>query len=50
MEFWKINGNGNDFITIETLASPMKTEELSALARRLCRRRASIGAHGLLVV
>ena len=50
MEFWKINGNGNDFITIETLACPMKTEELSALARRLCRRRASIGADGLLVV
>ena len=50
MEFWKINGNGNDFITIETLACPMKTEERSALARRLCRRRASIGADGLLVV
>ena len=50
MDFWKINGNGNDFITIETLASPKKTEELSALARRLCRRRASIGADGLLVV
>ena len=49
MEFWKINGNGNDFVTIETLASPLSSAELAAAARRLCRRRASIGADGLLV-
>ncbi|MGI6075981.1 MAG: diaminopimelate epimerase [Pyramidobacter sp.] len=49
MEFWKINGNGNDFITID--APGGKSDgELSALARRLCRRRASIGADGLLVL
>lgn len=49
MEFWKMNGNGNDFVTIEQMSAPMGTAELSALARRLCRRRASIGADGLLV-
>lgn len=50
MEFWKINGNGNDFITVETLAVPLGSERLAEMARRLCRRRASIGADGLLVV
>lgn len=50
MEFWKINGNGNDFITCSMLTEQKPAEELSALAKRLCRRRASIGADGLLIV
>ncbi len=50
MEFWKINGNGNDFITVSALTEHINDAELSALARRLCRRRASIGADGLLVL
>lgn len=50
MEFWKINGNGNDFIVIDMLAAQKSPAELATLARRLCRRRASIGADGLLVV
>lgn len=49
MEFWKINGNGNDFITFDMLAAQKTTHELEELARRLCRRRASIGADGLLI-
>lgn len=49
MEFWKINGNGNDFITVESLAVSLGTQKLAEMARRLCRRRASIGADGLLV-
>jgi len=50
MEFWKINGNGNDFVTIEQMAAPRKSDVYAQMARRLCRRRASIGADGLLVV
>ncbi len=50
MEFWKINGNGNDFVTVNFSGAEKSTAELSALARRLCRRRASIGADGLLAV
>lgn len=50
MEFWKINGNGNDFITLDMLAAQKSSAELAKLARRLCRRRASIGADGLLIV
>lgn len=50
MDFWKINGNGNDFITIELIGSVMSDSELAQTARRLCRRRRSIGADGLLVV
>lgn len=49
MDFWKINGNGNDFITVGPEAAGLDTEELAALARRLCRRRASIGGDGLLI-
>ena len=47
MEFWKINGNGNDFITILAPTGGEGDEELSALARRLqnaafqCRRLGS---------
>ena len=50
MDFWKINGNGNDFITFNMMFDPKDTATLSAMARRLCRRRASIGADGLLIV
>ncbi len=50
MDFWKINGNGNDFITFDLLSAPMSDSDLASLARRLCRRRASIGADGLLIV
>ena len=50
MEFWKINGNGNDFITFNMMFGQKSDAELASLARRLCRRRASIGADGLLIV
>jgi diaminopimelate epimerase len=50
MKFWKINGNGNDFITISALTEHLNDAELPDLARRLCRRRASIGADGILVL
>lgn len=50
MEFWKINGNGNDFVTIDVRGQNITDAELSETARRVCRRRRSIGADGLLVL
>lgn len=50
MDFWKVHGNGNDFITLDCFSAPMDDGSLSSLARRLCRRHLSIGADGLLVV
>ena len=55
MRFTKMHGNGNDFIVIENMATYpsarlLSTEELSAMAVRLCNRKTSIGADGILVV
>lgn len=49
MEFWKMNGNGNDFIVVDMMSEQKSAEELAALTRRICRRRTSVGADGLLV-
>lgn len=45
MRFFKLSGAGNDFVLIE---GPRRA--WAALARRVCDRRRSIGADGLLVV
>lgn len=50
MEFWKMNGAGNDFIILDNRSMGFSQEQLRALARRLCRRRFSIGADGLIAV
>ncbi len=49
MNFWKMNGNGNDFVVI-TNRFGLSDSDLSELAKRVCRRRRSIGADGILVV
>lgn len=49
LEFWKMNGNGNDFVVI-TNGGGLGDRDLAELAGRVCRRRRSIGADGLLVV
>lgn len=48
LEFSKMNGAGNDFIVIDNRFYNFSSDELSALARRLCVRRFSVGADGLL--
>ncbi|PIE55274.1 MAG: diaminopimelate epimerase [Dethiosulfovibrio peptidovorans] len=48
MDFWKMNGNGNDFVVIHDMEG-LSDEYLSIMAKRVCRRRRSIGADGLLV-
>ena len=50
MRFWKMNGAGNDFILLNNLEEKLPPEALPELARRLCRRRMSIGADGLMAV
>jgi len=50
MEFWKMNGAGNDFIILSNLDGALAAERLPQIARTLCRRRMSIGADGLMVV
>lgn len=45
----KMNGNGNDFFVVDNMSLEIRSEEFSRLARRLCRRRESLGADGILV-
>ena len=50
MRFTKMQGAGNDFIVIDNRNSALAEERLSALAARLCSRRVSVGADGMMVV
>ena len=50
VEFWKMNGAGNDFIVLNNLVEKLPEAAFPALARRLCERHLSIGADGLIVV
>lgn len=50
MKFCKMQGNGNDFIVMENMSSGYTSDKLSDMAVKLCRRRQSIGADGLLVM
>jgi diaminopimelate epimerase len=50
IEFWKMNGSGNDFILIDNRNGLIKDEELSRVVERVCRRRESVGADGLILV
>lgn len=48
MKFWKMSGAGNDFVLLT--GGRRKTAGLRRLARRLCERKLSVGADGLLYV
>ena len=57
MKFTKMHGNGNDFVVIENIATNNSSrsdiyskEELSEMAVKLCNRKTSIGADGVLVM
>jgi diaminopimelate epimerase len=45
-----MNGIGNDYILIDDRESIIKDEEIIPLAKRICERRFSIGADGLLLL
>ena len=46
MKFWKMSGAGNDFVLLA--GGRRNTADLKRLAARLCSRRLSVGADGLL--
>lgn len=48
--FAKAHGNGNDFIIIEDKDNNYSDGELANLARKICRRKTSLGADGVLVL
>lgn len=50
MQFWKMNGTGNDFIILNNLNGHLPVKIFPQIARTLCERHLSIGADGLMVV
>ena len=50
MNFWKMNGAGNDFLVLNNLVEHLPHEALPQIAKTLCERHQSIGADGLMVV
>lgn len=50
MKFWKLHGIGNDFIAIDGRFDGIDPSDYSVLAKKVCNRRFSVGADGLLVV
>lgn len=50
MKFTKMHGAGNDFIIINNIEEGFPREKLGLLAEKLCRRKFSIGADGLMAV
>lgn len=50
MKFWKLHGIGNDFIVIDGRFDNINCDNYDELAKKVCHRRFSVGADGLLVV
>ena len=48
MKFWKMHGLGNDYIVIDNRDEKIRDAEATELALKLCERRFSVGADGLL--
>ncbi|HOZ60530.1 MAG TPA: diaminopimelate epimerase [Smithellaceae bacterium] len=50
IEFYKMSGSGNDFIIIDNRDLSLDDGDLPAFTRRLCARKVSVGADGLLLI
>lgn len=50
MRFTKMHGAGNDFVVINNMIERVPEEKMSAVARRVCMRRLSVGADGVMFV
>jgi diaminopimelate epimerase len=50
MEFWKMSGSGNDFIVVDNRSGQIIDGEMGHFVRRVCRRRESVGADGVIFV
>jgi diaminopimelate epimerase len=48
MKFWKMHGLGNDYLVIDNRDGKISDVEAAILAVKLCRRRFSVGADGIL--
>ncbi|MFB3926522.1 MAG: diaminopimelate epimerase [Syntrophales bacterium] len=50
IEFYKMSGSGNDFILIDNRKDVVGTDDPAGFARKVCERKISIGADGLILI
>jgi diaminopimelate epimerase len=50
MPFWKMHGLGNDYVVIDNRDQKISEAQAPTVAKKLCERRFSVGADGLLLV
>ena len=50
LKFWKMHGLGNDYIVVDNRENIVDEKEKSSLAFKLCKRRFSVGADGLIFI
>ena len=50
LKFWKMHGLGNDYIVVDNRDETIEEKSLGSLGKRLCERRFSVGADGLLII
>lgn len=50
IEFWKMSGSGNDFVLIDNREGQIVEADMGRFVRKVCRRRESVGADGLIFV
>jgi diaminopimelate epimerase len=50
IEFYKMSGSGNDFIIIDNRDLSLNVGDLPTFARRVCERKISVGADGLILI
>lgn len=50
IRFSKLSGSGNDFILVDNRQGELAGLDLAEVARRLCRRRFSVGADGFIAI
>lgn len=49
-KFWKMHGLGNDYVVIDNRDQKISDNQAAELSKKLCERRFSVGADGLLLV
>ncbi len=50
IRFWKMHGLGNDYVVIDNMDGKLDMEDLGRIAKRICKRRFSVGADGMLLL
>ncbi len=50
MDFWKMNGAGNDFVVINNMNGEIPQAQYGTIAKTLCERHLSIGSDGMMFV